>query len=153
MLSCPHTAFPEMPPMPTLINPKANNWIDRGESPIRVLRTTLSHYFEKFDVADGPWLTEQATIVYGMVAGDCNEIQVAGYLRAVTREQGLEVNDHLGSRMFAVSLWHIAKAAMVRDFAERVLSGVVPKNDPTPEPLGEWLRERLMRDEQGESEL
>ncbi|MGV3707226.1 MAG: hypothetical protein ACO1Q7_00160 [Gemmatimonas sp.] len=133
--------------MPTLINPKSNNWIDRGESPIRVMRTTLSHYFEKFDVADGPWLTEQATVVFGMVAADCTDVQVAGYLRGVVRELGLDPHERLGSRMFAVSLWHIAKAAIVRDFAERVLSGVIPKNDPTPEPLGKWLEERLMRDE------
>jgi hypothetical protein len=41
-----------------------------------------------------------------------------------------------------MSLWHIAKAALVRDFAERVLRGEVPPNQATPDSLSHWLASR-----------
>jgi hypothetical protein len=48
------------------------------------------------------------------------------------------------TRMAAVALWHVAKAALVRDFAERVLKGEVPPNAPTPDTLSHWLASRLL---------
>ena len=54
----------------------------------------------------------------------------------------------LGARPAAVRLWHIAKAALVRDFAERVLRGEIPANTPTPDRLGHWLAERLLTPEE-----
>jgi hypothetical protein len=47
-----------------------------------------------------------------------------------------------------IAIWHIAKAALVRDFAERVLGGDVPPNVPAPEPLSEWLAARLLTPEE-----
>jgi beta-phosphoglucomutase-like phosphatase (HAD superfamily) len=43
-----------------------------------------------------------------------------------------------------VALWHIAKAALVRDFAERVLRGEVPVNEPTPDSFSHWVASRLL---------
>jgi len=45
-------------------------------------------------------------------------------------------------------LWHIAKAALVRDFAERVLQGEVPVNTPTRDSLSHWLAGRLLTAEE-----
>ena len=47
-------------------------------------------------------------------------------------------------RIRAIALWHVAKAALVRDFAERVLRGDVPANEPTSDGLGHWLATRLL---------
>jgi hypothetical protein len=45
-------------------------------------------------------------------------------------------------------LWHIAKAALVRDFAERVLRGEIPVNAPTPDSFSHWVARRLLSDEE-----
>ena len=42
----------------------------------------------------------------------------------------------------------IAKAALVRDFAERVLRGDVPANNPTPDKFGHWVASRLLSPEE-----
>jgi len=46
------------------------------------------------------------------------------------------------------SLWHIAKAALVRDFAERVLQGEVPVNSTTPDSFSHWIASRLLTAEE-----
>lgn len=129
---------------PTIISRKASNWVDRGESPIPTLSRVLGHFFERHADSDQAWLGQHANTVLGMVAADATEIHVAGYLRSVVREMGAPLREPLGARPAAIALWHIAKAALVRDFAERVLQGEVPANEPTPEPLSEWLARRLL---------
>jgi hypothetical protein len=137
---------------PTIISRKAGNWVDRGEPPNPTLRRVLAHFFERLDPADEPWLEEHALIVLGMVGADATEIHIAGYLRSVVRDVGFPTREPLGARSAAISLWHIAKAALVRDFAERVLRGDVPVNAPTPDSLGHWLKERLLSPEELEDE-
>lgn len=129
---------------PTIISRKAGNWVDRGEPPTPTLRRVLAHFFERLDPADEPWLDEQAQIVLGMVAADATEIHIAGYLRSVARQTGRPTREPLGARAIGISLWHIAKAALVRDFAERVLKGEVPPNEATPDSLSHWLASRLL---------
>ncbi len=131
--------------MPTSItNAKRNNWVDRGESALPQLRKTLSHFFERFDASDGEWLDEQATIVFGMVDANASEVQVSAYLRSVVREARVPTREPLGSRMAAVALWHIAKAAIGRDYAERVLRDDAPTNAPTNARLSDWIAQRLL---------
>lgn len=129
---------------PTIISRKAGNWVDRGEPPNPTLRRVLAHFFERLDPADEPWLDEHAQIVLGMVAADATEIHIAGYLRSVARQTGRPTREPLGARAIGISLWHIAKAALVRDFAERVLKGEVPPNEATPDSLSHWLASRLL---------
>jgi len=133
---------------PTIISRKAGNWVDRGESPNPVLRRVLGFFFERRDPADDPWLDVHAQNILGMVAADATENHVAGYLNSVVRKTGSPQRVPLGSRAAAVALWHIAKAALVRDFAERVLQGEVPVNQPTPDTLGHWLATRLLTPEE-----
>ena len=133
---------------PTLTYKKASNWVDRGEPAIPTLRRALAHFFERFDSADELWLDEQANIVLGMVAADATEVHIAGYLRSVARETGHPSREPLHARPAAVALWHIAKVGLVRDFAERVLRGEVPVNEPTPDSFSHWLASRLLSAEE-----
>ena len=135
---------------PTIIYKKAANWVDRGESPIPTLRAVLAHFFGRFDPADRPWLDEHAATIVGMVAADATEIHVAAYLKAVVDETDLANGTERPTRTrgVAISLWHIAKAALVRDFAERVLRGEVPPNKPTPDTFSHWVASKLLTPEE-----
>jgi hypothetical protein len=133
---------------PTIIFRNASNWVDRGESPNATLRRVLAHFFERHDPADESWLDEHANIVLGMVAADATEVHIAGYLQSVARETGCLDRAPLSARGTAIGLWHIAKAALVRDFAERVLQGEVPVNAPTPDTFSHWVASRLLSPEE-----
>jgi len=133
---------------PTIISSKASNWVDQGRPPQRVMRRVLAFLFNKHTPEDQPWLESHANTIVGMVAADAREVQVANYLRS------LEPNEELGtgrgddSRLAGIALWHIAKAALVRDFAERVLQGDVPVNEPTPDSFSHWVASRLLTPEE-----
>ena len=110
--------------MAYLSAPKADNWVDRGEPPEPTLRRILAFYFGRHDAADEPWLHEHATAIRGLVEAGGTETHVSGYLYRILRELGLPSPPR--GRVTAVALWHATKAALVRDFAERVLRGEVP---------------------------
>ena len=129
---------------PTLISRKSNNWVDRGEAPDGTLRRVLAYHFGKHGVDDLVWLQERAMAVLAMVQADANEVELTSYLRSISRELGLPDGEPAGTRGVAVSLWHIAKVALVRDLAERVLRGDVPANIPTEGKLGDWLAAKLL---------
>jgi hypothetical protein len=129
---------------PTILSKNASNWVDRGEPPNRTMCRVLARFFERDTFNHDAWLDEQANIIIGMVAADATEIHVASFLRSVVREIGSPEREPLGSRSVAISLWHIAKAALVRDFAERVLNGEVPVNAPTPDSFSHWIASRLL---------
>jgi hypothetical protein len=133
---------------PTIIAKKADNWVDRGEPAEPKLALVLAHVFNKHDALDRSWLLEHASTVLGMVAAGATDHHVMGYLRSVWRTLSDEPATPPGTRMGAVALWHVAKAALVRDFAERVLQGEVPPNVPTAEPLSQWLASRLLTPEE-----
>jgi hypothetical protein len=128
----------------------AGNWVDRGEPPNATLRRVLAHFFERFDPEDEPWLEQHALIVLGMVGADATEIHIAGYLRSVVREIGFPTREPLGARPVAISLWHIAKTALMQDIAERAVRGDVPPAQ-TPDSLSHWLKERLLSPEELEA--
>jgi len=128
----------------TILSSKAGNWVDRGEPPNPTLRRVLAHFFERLDPADEPWLEEQAVIVLGMVAADATEIHIAGYLRSVVRETGHPQREPLNARSAAISLWHVSKAALIRDAAERVLSEVPAVTRSDEDSLSHWVASRLL---------
>jgi len=129
---------------PSLISRKAGNWVDRGEPAGPTLRRYLAFLFNRDVDVDAKWLGDHANTVLGMVAADATEVHVAGYLRSVARELGYPDRQPPGIRMTANALWSAAKAALVRDFAERVLSGEIPANLPSEEPLSRWLAGKLL---------
>ena len=134
--------------MATLTSRKAGNWVDRGEPAGPTLARLLAHYFARHDEEHREWLAAQAAIVLGMVEADASEVQVAAYLRYLGRTLALPDGAPPGARLVAIAMWHAAKAALVRDVAERVLRGEIPPNDPTPEPLAAWLVPRLLSPEE-----
>ena len=128
--------------MPILSNSKANNWVDRGEPAEPYMQRVLAFYCARHEETDAPWLAEHASAIRGMVEAGATEVHVAGYLSRCVRELALPVPPH--GRTTAIALWHIAKAALVRDFAERVLSGEIPRPVATPDSLSHWLAARLL---------
>ena len=129
-----------------LTSHNASNWVDRGAPAEPKLARVLAHYLGCPDeaAASPPWLVQAVATVAGMVAADASEVQLASYLRALARSRGRTMPDELrGARVVAVALWHVAKAADVRDRAERVLRAVA-EHAPTAPPLGAWLAERLL---------
>jgi hypothetical protein len=133
---------------PTIISRNASNWVDRGESPNATIRRVLAHYFERLDSDSVPWLDEHSAIIIGMVQADATEVHIVGYLKSIARESGFPEGEPRGAREAAVALWHVAKAALVRDFAERVLRGEVPVNEPTPDSFSHWVATKLLSPEE-----
>lgn len=129
---------------PTIISSKSSNWVDRGESPHATIARVLVRFLHRDPAADREWLHEQAEIITGMVAADATEVHLAGYLRTLLPDADAPEADSAARRLNAIALWHIAKAALVRDFAERVLRGEVPPNEATPDRLSHWLATRLL---------
>ena len=132
----------------SLTSKNAHNWVDRGDAPDPTIQRLLAHLYGLELDECRPQLELPASTIIGMVAADATEVHLVGYLRSVARD--LEVDDRPLQyiRVTAIAIWHAAKAALVRDFAERVLRGEVPPNDPTPKPLAEWLASRLLTPEE-----
>jgi hypothetical protein len=128
--------------MPILSASKADNWVDRGEPCEPVLARILAHYFDRRDPADASWNAEHAAAIRGLVEAGGTEVHVAAYLYRVLRE--LDKPAPPRGRITAIALWHAAKAALVRDFAERVLTGEVPRPVATSDSLSHWLAARLL---------
>ncbi|MEO7455668.1 MAG: hypothetical protein ABIY52_05355, partial [Gemmatimonadaceae bacterium] len=117
--------------IPTILKSTSSNWVDRGEAPNATVRRVLAYHFRRQDPAWQEWLEEQSATIIAMVAADSTEVHVAAYLRFLAEDQQLDTGDPREYRRTAIAVWHIAKAALVRDFAERVLRGEIPVNAPT----------------------
>jgi hypothetical protein len=128
--------------MRILSSRKADNWVDRGEPAEPQMQRVLAFYFGRHDEGDEPWLAGHAAAILGMVEAGGSELHVAGYLYRCLRELAMPAPPR--GRTTAVALWHMAKAALVRDFAERVLNGEIPRPVPTPDSLAHWLAGRLL---------
>jgi len=132
---------------PTIISRNASNWVDRGESPHRTIERVLGRFLDENPLDRAVWFREQSETIVGMVAADATEVHVAGFLRTLLTAES-PPRDSTAIRAAAIAVWHIAKAALVRDFAERVLRGEVPINEPTPDSLSHWLAARLLTPQQ-----
>ena len=81
-------------------------------------------------------------MLFGMVAADASEVQIAGYLKHLAREFAIPFPPH--ARLASVAVWHTAKAALVRDAAARRTTSEGPRSSPAPlPPLSVWLAERF----------
>lgn len=130
-----------------MISDRASNWVDRGEPAEPKIAKGLRHFFG-FDVqVDDAVLLEHAVTVVGMVAADASEVQVAAYLGYLEDGLGLERSTARHRRLVAVALWHVAKAALTRDRALRLLGGEAHDATANHERLSDWLAERILRGE------
>jgi hypothetical protein len=126
----------------SLTSSKASNWVDRGAPPVPVLERILQFFYERHGAEDQVWLRAAAEDVLGMVAADATDIQIAGYLKSVARTQGIEFPAR--ARLTSIALWHIAKAALVRDMATALLNSDLGQRPDAQPPLSEWLAARLL---------
>ncbi len=128
-----------------MISPNASNWVNRGEPAERKLTRVVRH-FRGFDaaVSDGQ-LQEYASVLEGMVAADASEVQVASYLGYLEDQLGRSRSPSRHRRLVAIALWHIAKVALMREEALRLLREGVPEATSDQVSLSEWLAERILR--------
>lgn len=123
------------------------NWVDAGHPPGPTLCRLLAHHFGRDVDADAEWLDEQATLVLGIVLADAGEGAVTSHLAAVARAEGRRPAAPGTHRMAAAALWHAAKAALVRDAAERARRDP-PRPARTTADLGRRLPELLLSAEE-----
>jgi hypothetical protein len=136
-----------------MINSRASNWVDRGESPEPTLVRVLASYLALDPAKNDAQLREYAATVRGMAEADATEVQIAGYLRSLEARHLSDEHPARQRRGVAIALWHITKAAEVRDRALRLLAeyaAAVPPGERVP--LSKWLSERLLRGNPGNSD-
>jgi len=129
-----------------MISSSASNWVNRGGSPVPVIYRTLAFFFGRHGDSDQAWLQVAAESVVGMVEADASGIQIAGYLKFVAREQGLEFP--MRARLTSIAVWHIAKVALVRDAAEQLMSSDRAARPDGPPTLSKWLAVKLLTPEE-----
>jgi hypothetical protein len=127
-----------------MISSKASNWVDRGEPAEPVVQRILSSYLHLDPAAAGDRLREYGQDVRGMVEADATEVQLAGYLSNLEKAHGIADRLARHRRSVAIALWHIVKAAEVRDRALRLLREH-PEFTGSREELAEWLLRKLER--------
>lgn len=113
-----------------LIDINASNWVDRGQEPEPELHRVLEYYLGRGVAMPSARVREHVVALRGMVEGDSTEFQLAGYLALVEKEAGITGAESSARRTVAIALWHIAKAAAVRDRARRLMTV-----GTRPEPL------------------
>ena len=118
--------------------------MDRGDPPHATIERILGRFLQQNPAHNRVWFREQAEIIVGMVAADATEVHLVGYLRTLLPYDEQQARDSSDIRIRAIALWHVAKAALIRDFAESVLRGDVPANEATPDRFGHWLATRLL---------
>jgi len=136
-----------------MINSKASNWVDRGEPPEPTLSRVLASYLELDPATHAAHLQEYAGAVRGMAEADATEVQIAGYLRTLEAHHLAAEHPARHRRSVAIGLWHITKAAEVRDRATRLLAEYAAATPAAARvPLSTWLSERLLGEDPGSSE-
>jgi hypothetical protein len=128
-----------------MISDRASNWVDRGEPAEPKIAKALRHFLGFDAPVEDATLLEYAGIIVGMAAADASEVQVAAYLGHLEDQAGLQRSTARHRRLEAVAVWHIAKAALTRDRALRLLAGEEPDATGEHARLSDWLAERILR--------
>src|SRR3954470_23181144 len=128
-----------------MINTKASNWVDRGESPEPTLMRVFASYLELDPSSNAGRLQEYSAAVRGMAEADATEVNIAGYLRSLEVTHLAAEHPARHRRAVAIALWHIAKAGEVRDRALRLVTEYPRTPSSARVPLSTWLAERLLR--------
>jgi len=128
-----------------MIVENASNWVDRGESAEPKIARTLRHFLGFDAPVEDAQLQDHATTLVSMVAADASEVQVASYLGYLEDQIGRPRSAARARRLEAIAIWHIAKAALTRDRALRLLSGEAQDATAEHERLSDWLAQRILR--------
>jgi hypothetical protein len=129
-----------------MISASASNWVDRGEPAEPKVASALRHFLAFDAAADEARLLDEARTLVGMVAADASEIQVAAYLGFLQDRFGHPRAPARARRLEAIAIWHIAKAALTRDRAVRLLAGQPTDAEADRERLSSWLAARIAPD-------
>jgi len=121
---------------------KAGNWIDRGEPLEPTLGRVLGHSLG-LESTDSR-LTEYVHTLRGLVEADATEVHVSRYIRDIRSALDLPEMDAPHRRTLAIALWHIAKAGLIRDRAERRAAELMSQLPPQA-PLAERLAAAIIR--------
>ena len=131
-----------------LIFEGASNWVDRGEPAEPKITKSLRHFFGFDSPVEDTQLQEYTGTLMGMVAADASEVQVAAYLGYLEDQLGRTRSPAAHRRLEAIAIWHIAKAALTRDRAMRLLRGEVSDTAAEHERLSDWLRQQILPTEE-----
>ena len=121
---------------------KASNWVDRGEP----LEGTLGRVLGFALGLEGgdPQLLPHVLTIRGLVEADATEVHVGRHVRSILESMGRPALAPPAQRTLGIALWHIAKAGLVRDLAERRLEEL-SRQLPAERPLAERLAEAILR--------
>lgn len=119
--------------------------MDRGEPAEPKIAKALRHFLGFDTNVEDARLQEYASTPVGMVAADVSEVQVAAYLGRLKDQLGRERSPARQRRLQAIAVWYIAKAALTRDRALRLLSGEAADATAEHQRLSDWLREQILR--------
>jgi hypothetical protein len=104
-----------------LTDRKASNWVDRGQPPEPELTRVLAYYLGLNPATSDVGLREHVNVIRGMVEADSTEVHLAGYIKGIEKEYGVDEEHGRRRRAAAIALWHIAKCAEIRDRARRLI--------------------------------
>lgn len=130
---------------------RAANWVDRNEPGEKKLARCLAVYFGREPKAAIEEFGPDAIALLHMVNADGSEVQVASYVRSIEHRLSFEPPEGRLRRTFAIALWHIAKAGLVRDRLVAWANEHAPPVTAERVSLSEWLSGVLLRD--GSAEL
>jgi hypothetical protein len=114
------------------VSRRRKNWVDRLDPPEPEIRRVLRRFLMLDPESDAEAEAQFANAIVGMVTAGSSEGDVANYLAYLQEQLGQPVTPPPMRRYAAIGLWHIAKAALVRDAALR--GDLVP--------VDSWRRDR-----------
>ena len=132
-----------------MISSKAGNWVDRGEQPEPTLKRVLGFYLNLELASADTVLEEYAGLIRGMAEADATEVNIAKYLETLEQKHGVVEHQYRERRSVAIALWHVVKAAEVRDRAMRLLREYAERVEEAKPRLSTWLAEKLLDQEPG----
>ena len=113
------------------------NWVDRLEPPEPEVARVLRRFLKLDAEQDADTETAYARAIVQMVRASASEGDVANYLAYLQEQRAQPVTPAPMRRYVAIALWHIAKAALVRDLAR--LEELAP--------VDRWRRDQGKRDD------
>jgi hypothetical protein len=112
------------------------NWVDRLEPPEPEIARVLRRFLKLDAAREADTEAGYAHAVVQMVRARASEGDVANYLAYLEEQRGHPVTPPPMRRYVAIAIWHIAKAALVRDGAR--LEELAP--------VDSWRRDQDKRD-------
>lgn len=118
------------------------NWVERNDPIEPELVRVLAHPLGLSH--DDARLLEHALAIRGLVEAGGNEVDVTVYARRLFEPFGLPKPDAVVARLLGLALWHVTKAGLVRNNAQRRVAELVQQLPPEA-PLSERLAAAIER--------